>query len=379
VKVLHVISGLTTGGAERMLEKLVPELARLGIESEVVCLGPSGSVAARLQHSGTRVHFLGLRKDPFFLRRLAALIALVNRIRPDAIQGWMHPGNLAAALARLCARRQVRRKALLFWSVHQSLYSLAYEKTFNALVIRVNARLSRMAAAIVYVSRQAGAHHAAFGFDPRRAVVIPIGFDLGVFGPFDPEKKREARLRLGLEAGAFWTGLVARDDPKKDAVNFVQAAARVARAFPNARFLLLGAGMENAGIPARRAVRELGLEAFFLFHGETDRPQEWIAALDVLVSASYTEAFPNVLGEAMACGVPCVATDVGDSAYLIGEAGVVVPPRDARSLGRAVQGLIEAGPEERGRRGALGRARVRENFSLEAVARRYAALYRRGR
>jgi len=375
MKVLHVISGLTTGGAERMLEKLIPELRALGIESEVACLGPLGKVGERLQAS-VPVHRLGRS----FVRRFLSLRSLIRRTKPDALLGWMHPGNLAATAAWLRlfpAFRfgpKLKTKPRLFWTIHQSLYSLDYESPRNAAVIRLNARLSRWPEGIVYVSRTSAAQHAARGYETRRAHVIPIGFDTTLFAPLPAARRAEARAALGMDPDRFWAGLVARDDPKKDPVNFVEAAARVLAAHPEARFLLLGAGMDDPRAPARLAARRLGLESCFLFRGETDRPQEALAALDVLVSASYTEAFPNVIGEAMACEVPCVVTDVGDCAWLLGEAGRVVPPRDPEALARALGHLIDAGPDERLRLGRLGRERVGAHFSLPAIARRYAAL-----
>lgn len=376
MKVLHVISGLTTGGAERTLEKLIPEWRALGIESEVACLGPLGKVGERLQAS-VPVHHLGGEEDGrSFVRRFMTLRAVIRRTRPDALFGWMHPGNLAATAAwlSLVPAFAPKRKPRLFWTVHQSLYSLDYETPRNAAVIRLNARLSRLPEGIIYVSRTSAAQHAARGYETRRARVIPIGFDTTLFAPLPVARRAAARAALGMEPDRFWAGLVARDDPKKDAVNFVHAAARVLATHPEARFLLLGAGMDDPQAPARLAARRLGLEFSFLFRGETGHPQECIAALDVLVSSSYTEAFPNVIGEAMACEVPCVVTDVGDCAWLLGEAGSVVPPRDPAALARALQSLIDAGPEERLRLGRSGRERVRAHFSLPTVARLYAAL-----
>ena len=133
--------------------------------------------------------------------------------------------------------------------------------------------------------------------------------------------------------------------------------------------------MDDPSNPVARQVREQGLEAAFLFCGETGRAQEWIPAFDALVSSSYTEGFPNVIGEAMACGVPCVVTDVGDSALLLGDAGLVVRPRDPAELARALEQVIRAGEEGRAAWGARGRDRILRNFSIGAVARRYMDFY----
>ncbi|MCD6024344.1 MAG: glycosyl transferase group 1 [Fibrobacteria bacterium] len=375
MKVLHVISGLTSGGAERMLYKLAVEMRRDGFASEVACLGPRGGAGSLLESAGIPVHYLGLKKNLLFFFGIRKLAALVKGSSPDIIQGWMYQGNLAAAWALRLSGASSR----LFWSVHQSLYSLRYETWSNALMIRLSDRLSSLPECTVFVSRAARAQHIARGYPPERTRSIPIGFDTTVFRPYAPEEKRRARRRLGLPERLPLVGLVARHDPKKDQASFIEAAARVAKRFPDARFLLLGRNMEGLRHPLRVLARERGVEEAILFRGETAEVQVWTAVLDIAVSSSYTEGFPNVVGEAMACAVPCVVTDVGDSARLLGDAGLVVPPRDAAALAEALARLLASGAAERSALGAAGRARIEENFTIEKIGREYAGLYRGGR
>jgi glycosyltransferase involved in cell wall biosynthesis len=378
MKILHVISGLTTGGAERMLHKLVVELAREscgGHVSVVVCLGPIGGAADLIEATGAEAHYLHLRSRLSVLSALSGLwklALLARRVRPDAIQGWLYDGNLAATVAGAFVQAPV------YWSIHQSLYRLRYEKPVNRAVILLSALLSWLPRGIVYVSRVGASQHARFGFSAARATVIPIGFDLETYQPLPPDEKRKARERLGFEDSGFWMGWVGRDDAKKDPGNFI-AAARILRARnPDARFLMLGRGFHGPDSPWSARLREAGLEDVFLLRGETRDPAEWIAALDVLVSSSYTEGFSNVIGEAMACGVPCAVTDVGDSAWLVGDTGRIVPPRDAVVLARALADLRDLGAAGRAALGRQARARVRERFSIASVANRYLDLYRDG-
>jgi glycosyltransferase involved in cell wall biosynthesis len=361
VRILHVITGLEVGGAELMLARLVEELARDGHVSAVLSLRGSGRgpVAARLEAAGGRV----------LQAKASGALRACRDFRPDVVQGWMHHGNLAALPLGAWTGAPV------FWSVHQSLHDLRYEKPRNRALIRLARALSGLPAGIVHVSRTSASQHARFGFDASRARVVPLGFDTARFHPLDADEKRATRARLGMEPHAQWVGLVARDEPKKDPALFLAAAARLAPSHPAARFLLLGRGMERTDHPLRALASGLGLSDRVAFRGETPDPAPWIASLEVLVSSSYTEAFPTVVGEAMASGVPCVVTDVGDSAYLLGAAGRVVPPRDAAALARALGEVLDLSDEARRALGEAGRARILTEFTMERVAARFLSLY----
>lgn len=354
-----------------MLYKLAMELSRPAYgncESIVICLGPRGGVSDDLAAAGFEVHYFDLRKGPSALLGLAKLAALTRRIRPDVLQGWMYDGNLAATVAGAFF------PAPVYWSVHQALYALRYEKPVNRFIILASALVSGMARAIVYVSTVSVAQHARIGFSSR-GVVIPIGFDLEAFRPMSPELRRATRESLGLEASRTWIGWVGRNQVIKDPGNFIAAACAVAAVRPEARFLMLGRGFGAPDSGWRARVREQGLEDRFTFRDETRDITSWIPALDILVSSSYSEGFPNVIGEAMSAGLPCVVTDVGDSAWLLGDTGKIIPPRDPEALARAMNELLALDEEARADLGARARARIRERFTLATVAERYLALY----
>lgn len=369
MKILHVIAGLTTGGAERLLAHLAAELARRGHASEVVCLGPKGGAVSWLKSAGIPVHYLGARKGAVALLALPRLARLARRVRPDVVQGWMHDGNLAASVAGAFAG------APAYWSVHQSLYALRDERPVNRLILRAAALLSRLPRRIVYVSKVSALHFERFGFHASRTAVIPAGFDLQAFHPRTAAAKSAARVQLGLDPGRTWIGWMGRDDAKKDPANFIAAARQVRARLPEARFVMAGRGLDAADAPPRLLARAQGLEEVFVFRGELQDAPAFFGALDVFVSSSYTEAFPGVVGEAMACGIPCAVTDVGDAAFLVGETGLVAHPRDSAALAGAILGLAGSAPADRAAHGACARARILENFSLPAMSERYLGLY----
>lgn len=370
IRVAHVIPDLAIGGAETALVRLLEGLDGARFASLVVTLRDGGELVERARRAGVRVVSLGMRTrlpSPLTLRRLRA--ALVP-FAPDVVQGWMYHGNLAA----WTATRLVQPRPALAWNVRQSLAGLDHERGLTRLVIRANARLSSAADAIVNNSRASATQHADRGFDARRVEIIPNGFDTDVFRP-DEEARAEVRAQLGIAPGSLVAGMVARFDPVKRHDLFLDAVARARRDGLDVHALLVGSGIvqENAAL-ARRITRER-LDGSVHLLGARHDVARLLPALDVLVSASWTEGFPNAVGEAMACGVPCVVTDTGDCAAMVGDAGVVVPPGDGAALARALPEMLRRPAHERSAMGARGRTRIAADYTLAACTARYAALY----
>lgn len=370
LRVLHVITGLGTGGAEMMLLKLVSEQPAGGIEHAVVSLDRDGTLAPRFRKAGVEVTSLDVRPSRPNPLAVLALRRKVREFGAHTVQGWMYHGNFAA----LIAAAGIRSSLPVAWNIRQTLYDLGNEKWLTARLIRMGAAFSRSPVAIVYNSETSAVQHEALGYSAAQRLVIPNGFDTRAFAP-DPAIRAATRLELGLRDSDLVIGLVGRFHPMKDHAGFVTAAATLANALPNARFLIVGRGVtrpeagvlgaiDNAGISGRTLVLEERADMVAVFN-----------AVDVACSSSaWGEGFSNVLGEAMACGVPCVATDVGDAREIIGATGAVVPARDSAALAAALQRMLSG---DRSALGASARKRVMERFSIGSIAARYADLYRR--
>lgn len=371
LKVLVFSTGLATGGAERMLVKLVSRLHGRSCEFAIVSLLDAGTQGPALRDLGVPVAALQIRR-PLTLAALPLRLGwCVSRFRPDVIQGWMYHGNLAATIARRLAGSPAR----LFWGIRQTFYGMAQERPLTRLVIRTNAALSAAPHRVVYNSTLSRAQHAAAGFRDGRGIVIPNGFDTDQFGP-NPAHRAAVRRRLGIPEHAEVVGLVARDHPMKDHANFLAAAGRVAQARPDVAFVLAGTGIDASNARLEALLVQAGLQGRARLLGEVADVQQLYPAFDVLVlSSAWGEAFPNVLGEALACAVPCVATDVGDAAAIVGEAGLVVPPADSERLATAIVEVLKLGPDGRRALGEAGRERVERHYSIAAVAEQYRALY----
>jgi glycosyltransferase involved in cell wall biosynthesis len=372
LRVAHIITGLEVGGAERMLQKVVAHLDRDAFRSDVISLAPPGPLADAVAAVSDRLEFLGMRPRVTDVAKLARLRRLLREWQPDVVQTWMYHANLAGGLA---ARLSVR--APVIWNIVASGYSYSERRRAQVVprIVRLSAAASRfIPSRTVYCSRRAIGFHHDLGFSKKGVEFIPTAFDVETFRP-DPDARRSVRRELQLDDDARLVGLVARFHPIKNHDLFLTAARAIADQRSDTHFVLCGDGLTPDNAAVMDIVRRHGVaDRCHLLGRRTDMPRI-TAALDLACSSSFGEGFPNTLGEAMACGVPCVATDVGDSAYLIDDTGMVVPRDDASAFANACLELL-GDPARRTRLGAAARQRIEEQFEIGAIARQYERLYR---
>ena len=368
---LHVINDLSVGGAEMMLYKLLSGSDSHHFEPAVISLGKRSVLDERIEALGVPVHNIGMRPGALPTpREVLRLLSTARRLRPDLIQGWMYHGCLAAQLCHAAARR-----APVVWSIHCCNYDLGLEKRMTAAIIRLCGRLSPLAARIIYVSEASRLQHEAMGYRAERSRLIPNGFDMTRFAP-SSEARQAVRAELGVREDHLLIGLIGRFHPMKDHINFLRAAARLSEEYHAVHFLLAGRGVDAGNQTLRRLISRWGLEGRTHLLGERRDIPRLIAASDICsLSSAYGESFPLVVGEAMACGVPCVVTDVGDAAEMVGATGLVVPPRNSEALADGWREMIRLGSAGRALLGEAARERIRENFLLASVIAQYEALF----
>jgi glycosyltransferase involved in cell wall biosynthesis len=377
MRVLHIITGpLAFGGAEIMLYRLIAASRSHEMSHEVMSLTELGVVADQIRELGVPTHALGMPRNRFRIPdpvKLMRLVTFIRAARPDVVQTWLYHADLLGGLAAKLAGGP-----RIFWGLHNSTVDTVHTRRTTRWTVAVCAKASRwIPDGIVTVSQTARYLHVAAGYDPGKFVFIPNGFDVTTFRP-DPEVRRAARAELGLPEGAIAIGMVARFDPQKDHPNFIQAAALLAPRLANVRFVLCGLGAAPDNADLLRLLAEHGARDRFRLLGRRSDIPRVMNALDVCtMSSSFGEAFPLAIGEAMSCGIPCVVTDVGDGAYLVGDTGRVVPPRDSAALAGAWEALARLEPDARRRLGLAARERIARNFALARVVEQYADLYRR--
>ncbi len=354
-----------------MLVRLLSAVRRDEFRTSVISLTDRGDFGERIEMMGIDLRTIGVRRSfpsPAAFLRLRDTLA---SLQPDVVQTWMYHADLLGGLA---ARSLGIRKVV--WGLRQSNLSLAANRATTMFTIWLCARLSgSVPSRIVCGSNAARNSHGAIGYSEQLMHVIPNGFDLDLFRP-SPVDRESVREELGTSPGAPLIGIVARLDPQKDHRNFIAAAGRLHRNHSTAEFVLCGEGMSPVNETLVGWIEELGGGARFHLIGRRDDIARLTAAFDIAVSSSFGEGFSNAIGEAMASGVPCVVTDVGDSASIVAETGIAVPPRDSEALAAAIERMLDFGAERRRELGAAARRRIEEKFSLGAVARMYEALWR---
>ncbi len=370
--IVHVIIDLTAGGAELMLKRLAVSHARdPRYEHQVISLRTLGTVGPMLQQAGISVDALGMRTWRDIPRIVAALVREMRERRPDIVQTWMyHSDLLGGVAARLAGVRRV------LWSVRVADITPDMGVARNTFwVRRACARLSRyVPRQIVYVCHSGRPPHEALGYDPTKGLVIPNGYLL------PPERtkaeSRQLRSQLGIPEDALLIGSAGRRSEQKDYPTFVAAAALIAAQVPEAHFVIMGRQLDWDNVELARLVRATNHSKRFHLLGERRDISDCLATLDIFCLHSIQEGFPNVVAEAMAAGVPCVVTDVGDAALLVGGTGTVIEPRQPARLAAALGALLDLGSDQREALGRRARRRIEEHFSIKAVAEQYADLYR---
>lgn len=333
-----------------------------------------GDLGARIAAAGVPVHALDMPRRRLTLRGTVKLFKLIRALKPDVVQTWMYHADLVGGLiARFAGCRHV------VWGVRHSDHDRGSTSRSTRLVATLGAMLSGIVpAAIACCSQRAVLVHKRLGYASTKFHVIPNGYDLDRFSP-DPQAGEAVRHGWGIGPGNPLIGCVARWNPQKDHANLIRALAALAGRHPRLTCVLVGGGMvpENAELMA--LLNDHGLAGRVVLAGQRNDVPAVMNALNLHVLASaYGEAFPNVVAEAMACGTPCVVTDVGDAAFIVGDTGLVAPPKDAGALASAVEVLIlelENDADRRESRKLASRTRIAENFSMERMVEAYTALW----
>ncbi len=371
IRVCHIITGTDMGGAEMMLSKLTAQHDRSRFEVQVISLLPIGVIGERIAASGIPVLTANMGRGVPSPAAIRAVTLQLKKFRPDVVQTWMYHADLIGGMAAKQAG-----VAAIAWNIRNSTLDRQTSKRSTLIVVRLCALMSRrIPRKIVCCSHVAQQVHTAIGYDAKRMQIIPNGFDLSQFRP-NPKARATVRAELGLDDTTPIIGLVARFDPQKDHANFVAAAALLHRELPFVHFVLCGDQITGENAELMGWIRAVGLESQFHLLGRRSNMPDVTAAFDIAASSSsYGEAFPNILGEAMACGVPCVTTDVGDSRLIIGDTGICVPPKQPQTLAQAWHSLLTETAEQKRARSIAARERVQAEFNLPDIARRYEALY----
>ena len=337
----------------------------------VISLTDIGKIGFQLQAIGVEVHALGMRSALDIPRVMWHLVRLIRTSRPDVVQTWMYHADLLGGLAaRLTGNRNI------IWGIRTTEVTAGGNRA-TALVGKLCACLSRTVPDTIVCAADASRRaHIAIGYDASRMVVVPNGFDVTCLVATS-EQREVLRRQCGLSAGVVVIGYLGRFHPDKGPENFVRAAGLVAQQRNNVRFLMVGRDLDAGNARLAEWISSTGYSDRFVLLGERADAPVCLAAMDLFCLSSRTEAFPNAVGEAMAMGLPCVVTDVGDAAMLVADTGVVVPKGDSAALAAGLGQLLSMSSDARLQLGQKARARIHAEFSIDCARERFESIYQR--
>jgi glycosyltransferase involved in cell wall biosynthesis len=370
MRILHIITGLGKGGAEMALCRLT-EASRGKVEHVVVSMEDEGLYGPRLREMGIAVHELGFRPGRITVKGVHRLWRLIKDSKPDAVQTWMYHADLAGGLiARLAGIRSV------VWGIRNSNLSPKTSTWSTRLAAHLCARLSGwLPATIVSCSQGAATIHQQLGYCPSKFAIILNDYDVLRFSP---------QRQVALALRADWDiplqlpllGMVARWHPDKDHANLLTALAILRKRGRDFCCALVGPGLERGNESLWRLISEKDLMNNVILLGSRDDIPDVMNAIDLFVLSSCPEAFPNVVAEAMACGTPCVVTNVGDAVLIVGKTGWVAPPEGPIALAQGIEaGLLAVQSSQREEISKACRERIADCFGIERMTAAYTRIW----
>lgn len=370
VIVTHIIIGLNVGGAELMLKRLIEShRERPDIEHSIISLTDMGVLGEQLTKQGVAVYCLGMSsimKGPVTFFKLRKLL---RELRPDVVHTWMYHADLLGALAaRSIGLRQI------VWCIRSTDIKKGGSKV-TLIIRKLCALLSGWLPRVIVCAADASRKvHEAVGYASNKMQVIPNGFELAKLLPAG-SNDTHIRDELGISKACTLVVSVGRYNPVKDHKTFIEAAGKVATQRNDVRFMLVGRDLEYSNSQLMALINATGQADTFYLLGERNDVPACLQASDVFCLHSVTEGFPNVLGEAMAVGLPCIATDVGDAAYLLDNPEWIVPAASPSQLADKLDIILSLSTTDREVLGQTSANRIREHFTMDVISRRYFDLY----
>jgi glycosyltransferase involved in cell wall biosynthesis len=369
-RVVLLIRSLNCGGAERQLVELAKALVRNSIEVTVVTFYEGGPIWDELHRSrSVALRSLSKRGRWDNLRTFTMLTGFLRKYQPAILHSYL----VEPSIVGLIAGRWAGVPAIV-WGVRASNMDYGEYEFLNGLTFRCARSLSRFVDLIIANSEAGKNYHLERGYRPKRFRAIANGIDTDWFRP-SADSRRLQRMHWAVRDDEVLVGIAARFDPMKDHVTFLNALAKAVVAQRGLRIAIVGDGLETVRARLLVHAQEVGLTSI-IWAGELADMNHVYPAFDIICSSSaFGEGFSNSIAEAMSSEVTCVVTDVGDSARIVGEAGIVVPPKDPDALASAVIQLARLRPEERAARGRSARRRVIELFGIPSMTARTIAAY----
>ncbi|HLQ82381.1 MAG TPA: glycosyltransferase [Pseudogracilibacillus sp.] len=361
IKITHIITGLNIGGAEKMLYKLLQNMNEKNYKIEVIVLQDKGFYGPKIEELGIKVHEIKMKNIP----RVKDIMKIRKLIKnADVVQSWMYHADLINYLATRFLKKKV------IWGIRRTNLNKKENKKSTLLIAKLNALLSRRANLVISCSIAAKKTHINFGYSENKVIVIPNGFEMDKIYK-DIVARSEIRDEMEIENKQVILS-IGRWNIAKDHKNLIHAYKKVENT--NTHLVLIGPNITEDNVELIEIIKESKIKNYSLL-GPQSNINDYLSAADIYVSSSKSEGFPNVIGEAMACELPCVVTDAGDSEYIVGDVGITVPIENSEELAKGIEEMLSLTNEERKKLGKKSRKRIKDNFDIEVVAKMFEEQY----
>jgi len=367
--ICHVVPTMNVGGAETCLYNLIVNSSDV-FEHSVVCVIEAGILGEKLLDDGYNIVSLNIKSIKSSWRGLSILKRELQSIRPDIVNGWMYHSNVYIIISSWLARLKAHR----IWCILHAPTNISEEKTFTSLLIRSGGFFSRFVDRIIYNSYSSAELHERFGYARSKREVILNGFDTDRFKP-RPYMRNMILEKLGIDKNAILIGRVGRFHPRKDYKTLIEAFEILNREHKNIHLILTGKDINHNNAELAALIQESRVQDrvhLLDFRGDVENIH---SSVNLEISSSRTESFPTVIGEAMSSAVPCVVTNVGDSAAIIGDTGRVVQPRNPLALADACSEMLSLGRLGLEELGVAARNRIKKRFSISANINAFEKIY----
>lgn len=363
--ILHIITGLNDGGAEAVLYRLCT--ADKNNTHKVVSLMSEGKYGPLLRDSGIEVFSLNMPQGKVTMQGIWQLYKLLRKYQSAIVQTWMNHANLIGGISAYLAG--IRN---ICWGIHQTYLHPQQTRRSTILVAKLCAQLSKwIPKKIICCADSSARVHNDLGYYTKKLIVIYNGYDLIKFSS-NSIKKNKLRTQWHTENKVL-LGIVGRFDPLKDHKNLLMALSDIKSRDIDFTCVFVGTNLNKNNQLLMQWIAELDLHNHVVLLGQRNDIPDVMNALDIHILCSISEAFPNVLAEAMACGTPCITTDVGDASVIVGDTGWVVLPSDSTQLANAIIEACHAieNTDAWQERCATARKRIEDKFSLESMVASY--------
>jgi len=367
-KIVHIISGLKTGGAERSLFNVCDSKINNYFEQSVICLGEKAIYGEKLEAIGVKVYYLNFKNS----NKLYAFIKfknIIGNIAPDIIQGWMTHGNFVSVLAYFL----LPGKQVLFWNIRQTVYKLKHEYIITRILFLINILLSRIPHGIISNANKSIQQLIKYGYKNNSFILIPNGFDTN-YWKRDLNNRKIERNKLGINENEFVIGYVGRYHPMKNIIFLFESFYKLSIKNPTVKLIIVGQNINHYNLKEKSIIDMIPENRVLIIDNKED-VKNYYHTFDLLILCSaWGEGFPNVLGEAMSCELCCISTPVGDTPDILKDVGYLVPINDVDTITDKVKECID-NPERLLKLGRNARTKIKNEYSIEKTLNAYLNIY----